>query len=289
VDYTNNNLEYIQSIRLDNITEMEKINAERELGRRIHFSKGVWWQETKPFFYTPVQQFEPFDPLNSAPKLWLSWGGYYHVVSDKIQANGFIILNEISAPSSFSLEILNKNARYEIRKGLAKLEIKQLTNLEQFLNEGFQIYRSWLNRTPDAREKKSDKEFKIWFTKLFNQSHNLFLGAFYENQLVSFIIADAFENIAYLRYSYSHSEFNNLFPSSVLNYAYIMICTQDNSIKKITNGLRSHRDSLNKFKLKNGYQHITYPAFIKINPLVRPFAKIIFPRQFKRLMGEYSQ
>jgi hypothetical protein len=284
---TEKNIEYLQSLKIINASEMEKAEADKVAGARIHYSKGVWWQEAKPFFYLPVNTLRPINPIESNPKFWLSWGGYYHIVSDKSLGNGTIVVNEINDPSGFSLNNLTKGTRYEIRKGLANLEIRQITNLERLVSEGYQLYLSWLTRNP--YKKQPAGEFRTWIIKMFHHPYNLLLGAFYENQLVAFVIADAIENVGYFRYSYSHSAFNNFFPQSVLSYAYITICAQNKAIKKITNGFRSQKPSLDKFKSKFGYNYISYPAFIKINPLLQPIIKLLMPVEYKRLMGQYQE
>ena len=71
---------------------------------RLHYSKGVWWEEVKPFFYHPAvpSLASKSSPVRQNPLSAL--GGYYHFLPDPDGANGTVVVNEIPDLRSYNFE-----------------------------------------------------------------------------------------------------------------------------------------------------------------------------------------
>jgi hypothetical protein len=104
---------------------------------------------------------------------------------------------------------------------------------------------------------------------------------------VSYVVAHAVDGVADLSKSFTDPYFYRLSPSSALIYAYITICTQNPEIRKACNGLRSTKDSLERYKAHLGFQQVSYPAFIHLRMGLRPLVSRWMPEQYRRLMGQY--
>ena len=288
MDLTEQNLETISSIRLHNMTTEELVATDRTAGSSLHFSDGVWWREVKPCFYLPANLMTGIAPRQAKPKPWLALGGYYHMVPPGSSGNGQIVTNEISSPASYRLESLKANKRREIRRALAFFRICRVENLNDLLVDGFRVYLDWEKKTKNLRDTlSSSTEFRHWITPTFNHPYRLILGAYAQNQLVAFLIADAVEGVANISKTFSDSSFNSRTPRSALNYAYVKICAQQGEINKACDGLRSLKTSLEDYKSELGFQHVSYPAFISLRPLVRPLVQWLMPTEYSRLMGQY--
>ena len=87
---------------------------------------------------------------------------------------------------------------------------------------------------------------------------------------------------------FSDSSFNELTPASALIYAYVKICGWPSRIVKAWHGLRGLNDSLERFKSVLGFQHVSYPAFVSLRPVVRPLVQWLMPTQYRRLTGQYT-
>jgi hypothetical protein len=289
MDLTDRNLETISSIHLHNMTIEELVEADRRAGSHLHFSDGVWWREVKPFFYLPASFMTRIIPHQAKPKPWRALGGYYHMVPEGVPANGLIVTNEITNPASYQLESPKANKRREIRRGLAFFRISRVEELNDLLGDGFRVYLDWEKRTKNLRIKRSNPVvFEQWITRTFRHPYKLILGAYAQNQLVAFLIADAVEGVANISESFSDSSYNALTPKSALVYAYVRICGRHREIRKACGGFRSLKDSLEHYKSELGYQHVSYPAFISVRPLVRPLVRWLLPLEYRRLMGQYQ-
>jgi hypothetical protein len=288
MDFTQRNLETIRSLHLHNMAVEQMVETERRVESRFHFADGVWWLQVKPFFYRPAAMMDRVIPHRCTPKPWLALGGYYHLVPDGAPANGAIVVNEISNLAEYQLDKLPKNVRYDIRKGLTALEIRRVPALTDLLVDGYRIYLAWETRMGNVRVKRSRHgTFARWITRVFHHPYNLVLGAYYQNHLVSYVVAHAVDGVADLSKSFTDPYFYRLSPSSALIYAYITICTQNPEIRKACNGLRSTKDSLERYKAHLGFQQVSYPAFIHLRMGLRPLVSRWMPEQYRRLMGQY--
>lgn len=289
MDFTEQNLETISSIRLHNMTMEQLVEADKKAGWRLHLSDGVWWREVKPFFYQPASFMTRVVPRQAKPKPWLAVGGYYHMVPQGVPANGQVITNEVSNPAGYQLESLKANKRREIRRALAFFRICRVEELNDLLEDGYSIYMGWERRTKNVRVKLSDpKVFARWITAIFRHPYKLILGAYSESRLVAFQVADAVEGVGNISKTFSDSSFHALTPRSALNYAFVKICGQHGQIGKACDGLRSTKESLEHYKSELGFQHVSYPAFISIRPVFRPLARLLMPSEYRRLMGQYE-
>jgi hypothetical protein len=88
---------------------------------------------------------------------------------------------------------------------------------------------------------------------------------------------------------FSDSSFERQMPSIALRYAYAKISAQTPEIHKVCDGFRSLIDSLEHHKSLLGFQHVSYPAFIALRPIVRPLARALMPTEYRRLMGQYQK
>jgi len=289
MDLTDRNLETISSTHLHNMTIEELVEADRRAGSRLHFSDGVWWREVKPFFYLPANFMTRVVPHRSKPKPWRVLGGYYHMVPQGFTSNGVIVTNEISNPSSYRLESLKANKRREIRRALAFFRICRVKGLDDLLGDGYRVYLDWEKKTKNVRDKRSNPAvFKRWITRTFRHPYRLILGAYAENHLVAFQIIEAVEGVANISYTFSDSSFKALTPSSALRYTYIRICGLHGEIRTACGGFRSLKESLERYKSELGFQHVSYPAFISLQPLIRPLVRWLMPLEYRRLMGQYQ-
>ncbi len=118
--------------------------------------------------------------------------------------------------------------------------------------------------------------------------YQLVLGAYDGGRLVSFMIGDSVMGTANIAMCFTHPEYYNLTPNTLLVFAFITICQQNPAIKKSRHGLLGFGDDLTQFKRNLGYAQVAYPAYIRIPAPIRPLARWFFPTQYRRLMGQYD-
>ena len=284
------NWETIRSIRLHDMTAEEAALAASNVESRCHCYKGVWWEEVKPFFYTPAAPAQVLEKNSSTPNPLLALGGFRHLVPCEDQSNGWVVVNEIPDLNAYRLEDLRSMVRHNIRRGLRRLRIAKVTSLSDLLTEGYQVYMGWLEGRSDVRTKRSSPEiYSRWISRVHAHPHKLVLGAYDGERLVSFIIGESIMGTANIAMCFTHPEYYRLTPNTPLVFAFITICQQNPAIRKSRHGLRGFGEELTQFKENLGYQQLAYPAYISIRALIRPLARRLFPVQYRRLMGDSDE
>jgi len=287
MDLTDRNLETISSIQLYNMTTEELVEAEKMMGRRLHYSEGTWWKQVKPFFYLPANFMTRVVPQQCRPKPWVALGGYYHMVPTGAPRNGAIVINEILDPSSYGLNSLQAKKRQQMRRLLAQFRIARVERLNDLLTDGFRIYRDWEKRKNPRIKRSNPAVFEKWITRLFHHPHQLILGAYDQSRLAAFLTAEAVEGVANATELFTDSSYAKTAPSVALRYAYAKIAAQSPGIYKVCDGFRSMVESLERIKLLLGFQHVPYPAFINVRSFFRPWVRLLLPTEYRRLMGQY--
>jgi hypothetical protein len=283
------NMLRIKGLTLPNLTVEQTVAADSALDSRFHYSQGVWWREVKPFFYQPAAMLQPVALGSAVPRPWLALGGYYHVVPTWGTANGKIVANQLSSIAEYALDRLKKQVRYEIRRGLGAFRIDRLTRMEDLSDDGYNIYLKWEKKVGKVRVKRSNpKIFKRWINGVLRHPGNLTLGAYDHDRLVSYIIVRSVEGVAELAKSFTDPDYYRLSPSSALFYSYIEICRRNPRIHTICSGLQSMSSTLEAYKKKLGFEHVSYPAYIRLCPILRPLVRRLMPGQYSRLMGQYE-
>lgn len=289
MDFTTHNLDAISALSLHNMTVEQFVEAEQKLGSDFHLASGVWWRKVKPFFYQPADLMTRFSARTANPKPWLSLGGYYHLVPSEEGSNGVVVANEISDLEGYSLTSLKKK-KTRIQRALSVFRIQRVRVLGDLLNEGYRVYLDWDGRTADVRVRRSDPvTFCDWMTRSLAHPHLLILGAYYDNRLVAYLMAHAIAGTANINKSFALSEYNQLAPMAALKYSYVKICANSPGVHRAWSGLRSMKESLERYKAELGFRHVSYPAFIYLRPPIRPMVRWLMPLEYKRLMGRYAQ
>ena len=287
MDLTDRNLETISSIRLHNMTVEELVEADGRAGSRLHFSDGVWWREVKPFFYLPANFMTRIVPRQAKPNPWLALGGYYHMVPPGASSNGVIVTNEILDPPSYGLHSLQPKKRQQIRRILSLFRVARVEKLKDLLTDGFRVYVDWEKRK-NPRVKRSKAAFEDWITKQYYHPYKLILGIYAQEQLAAFLTAKAVEGMANAEDLFTDSSFERQAPSLALRYAYAKIAAQSPGIRSTCDGFRTLIESLDRVKSLLGWQHVSYPAFIRLPALIRPLVRWSLPTEYRRLMGQYG-
>jgi len=288
-EYAAVNWETIRSIQLHDMTVDELVSAASKVESRFHYSKGVWWEEVKPFFYCPAVPALTIEKGRSAPNPLSAIGGYRHLLPSADGANGSVIFNQVPDLGSYKLEGLRSMVRHNIRRGLRRLRVTKVSELGDLLHHGYQIYWGWAQRHPDVRVKRSSPAvFDRWIRRVHANPYQLVLGAYDGDRLVSFIIGESVMGTANIAMCFTHPQYYGLTPNTPLVFAFITICQQNPAIQRSRHGLRGFGDDLAQFKQNLGYRQITYPAYISIPAPIRPLARWFFPTQYRRLMGQYD-
>jgi len=275
----------LDNIILDPLTIEELVKQDSSVEDTFHLNKGIWWRKIRPFFYQPAHLLIELEPNVYYPKSLKAFIGYHHIVPKDCFSNAFLCVMAMLNVDDYSLELLSANKRSKIRRGFKKVQVKKIGCIKDLLIDGYKIYSSFYSRARWGRNKTDFRIFKCWIERAFKLPKRIELGAYLDNQLIAFMFGHAVEDTGYLSYIASHSDYLKLYPNEVLVHAFLEICKRSPDVHKVVFGLKSLRESLNKFKRQHGFEEVTYPAYVKLNPIARGIAKNFMKKQYKRLIG----
>jgi Acetyltransferase (GNAT) domain len=273
------------------IDDEELARQQAEVEDRVHYHRGVWWRHARALFWLPSARFTEVDHDTSWPHPLKALVGYMHIAKPGSTYNGYFRAIVRERMSSYSISMLAHDTRKKVRKGLTQLQVRPVEHLDQFLSDGFDVYRSWHGRVQWGRDKSSFPVFEGWMSRVFRSPHQLVLGVYLKNRMVAFTLPYAVQNVATTAFIASHSDFLSYNPNDVMFHAFMCIARQTRGVEMVEFGPVSRKPTLDSFKLKYAYVK-EFRSYTWINPLVLVIAHQRIREQFPWLnadsLGEQS-
>jgi hypothetical protein len=251
------------------VTDEDECAREQETaGDRVHLRSGVWWRDLRYGFCQPCFSLREVDHRVVRPLLVRSPAGYMHVAAAGSPVNSVCRMILRERMQQYSLQQVDKKKRNEVRSGLARLEVRPVTHLEDLTGDGYEVYLSWRERTTWGSDKTRRSVYEAWITRAFRRPKRIVLGAYREGKLVAFMLPSAVYNVASISYIASHSDALSAYPNDALYHAFLCIARQTPGIEIANFGPISSKATLDKFKLHYA-QVKEMPSYTWINPAVR--------------------
>jgi hypothetical protein len=275
----------IDEILMESLSVEELVDQDRYLGDSIHLHDGVWWRRVKPFFYQPAFYLQSI-PLGSAsPDRLKAVLGYHHRVPDSLPCNsryGVLINQHVK---DYSLEVLPGEERRIIKKFYGQLSVKKVSDVDDLLTDGYQAYVSFRKRTGWGKDKSDYTVFSMWIRKSFELGKRFFLGVYHDETLIAFSNPHAVEGVAGLQVVISHSDYLKFRPNDLLFHALMTMSRNSPQVHTAHGGPESVKPSLDRFKMKYGFEVVRYPFHLWLNPLVEPLLRLFYRKKYDNLVG----
>jgi hypothetical protein len=262
---------------------------EKAVGSKVVKVNGVWWRETKPFFFRPLNIMEEVQPNGQYPKKSLLGGVQHRVEVGEISNSvlNYFIFDDLN---SYSMENFNTKKRWEIRKGINNFLIKPVTDFEEFLNAGHDVYSSFYQRTKYKYRKDRIRKnrFGEWAKDLFNFPKILLLGAYQKEKLAAISISCFINDSIYYTTFFSKTEALALNVSDAMLH-YIRGEAKDcENAKYIIWGMATGKENIDRHKLYRGCELVPFPAYFRLNPLIFHCIRLFWKNHYQRLKGKNS-
>lgn len=250
-----------------------------QTGGQVHLHAGIWWQSVKPYYCWPVDLFHNFSFKSVRPLFTKSFLGYeYMLPQSSLHSNAHLsmMVFEKDEIVRYGFESLSAKKRNQVRRGLENVLIQPVVNKHQFIFDGHQINRSALRRQERLSARipiySSLSDWSRTVNMFFDFHDREIWGAFYNNQLISYIRSVRIEDTIYITNAMSHTDYLAYYPNDALLYSYILhIKKSTPRVSRIAFGLYCNKLSINRFKEQIGFKKKDYPVFRRINPLIFPF------------------
>jgi hypothetical protein len=259
---------------------------QRANGTKVVKINGVWWVEIRPFFFRPLLPYAAIYPNSKQYPLKSLIGGFQHVVPSGVAANShlnFFFFDELQGYSFNKLSDKRKNA---IRKGLKNFSVKQIDDVAEFINDAYDIYVAFYNRTKYSYQKKRLNRifFSSWAETLFDNPKILIIGAYHDNKLSAVNISYLVEEVIFYATFFSSTQSLQLQVTDFMIHIIREAAASSNA-KYIFMGMPSGKRSLDKSKTMRGCKLFKMPAYYKINPIALFVARVFMKNSYNKLIG----
>jgi len=248
----------------------------------------TWWVEIRPFFFCPLLPYHKYLPKEIKYPFKAIIGGAQHAISVIKFANSTLQFFVYDNLQNYSLDILSSKRRNTIRKGEKNFYFKKINDISEFINNAFDIYSSFQNRTNYnyKEERLNIKYFRLWAEKLFSFPKVLILGVYHFSKLSAISISYMVRDIVIDATFFSDSQSQKL---QVTDYVLHIIRSEAarTEAKYIVRGAPTGIKNLDNSKLKRGCKILSLPAYLHINPVAEFLLKIFMKKSYNKLLGNF--
>ena len=258
----------------------------REDGMKVVKVDGVWWAEVRHFFFRPLVPFHELEPWSKRYPAKAILGGFLHVVPSHVQTKSCINFHVYDDLKNYSLDILSSNRRRKIRMGLNKFTDRQITDVDEFVACGYEIYKIFFARTNYwyKNNRTQKEEFRAWARTMYDYPQIDKIGVYLNDKICAIVTSFQIDDIIFG---------DNLFSDNVgLNQNvvdFIMHRFRETAAstdaKYFFSGLPTGKDSLDSSKLKRGCKLLSLPAYCKINPAALLLARLVMKDSYHKLLA----
>jgi hypothetical protein len=260
-------------------TEEELARQRTSTGDKVHFHRGVWWEQLRSSFCLPTQIYTQVNHRESWPRAVDAILGFMHLASPDSPSNSDYRSIARDGIGRYSIQSLSMKTRYHCRQALARVDVRPVERMDEFISDGHEVYKSWHQRVQWGRDKSDRGRFEAWILSVFRRSENTVLGAYLNNKLIGFMLPHATGSTAFMAFVASHSDYLKYRPNDALNHAFLTIARQTPKVEIADFGPLSRKRSLNEFKLHYGAVKQS-PSYVWINPLIRPIVARWLARRY---------
>lgn len=273
------------------MTVEEFAGYKRLLGERVVSANGVFWRRVRPFFYRPLLPYLEYQPQSVSGPFMAFLGGFQHAVPPHASANSLLNLLICDDPASYSLGVLDRHERREIKRAAEHFTVSMVTDVKEFKAQAYRVYRSFYERTryEYKSERRHEGHFSRWVDSLFQNRKVIVLGAYGKDHALGAVgIWHLVEDTMVYSTFFCDTESLRKHATGLMLHTMREAAAGSQTVKRmfIGNYKYSAATGVDDFYLARGCKLIRKPALIHLNPLAAPFLKHFAPEQYGRLIGD---
>ena len=252
------------------LSALEFAEQQRFLGHKIHEHDGIFWEEVYPFYCKPAFIYTPLDHKKVRPSRYHSLLGYDHQVISSVQGNrlrAFMVMDR-NLLDQYSLQKLSSKKRNQVRRGLERCVVEQITDIGLYLDRMLEINLSQAVRqekgagaeTPSSRYTEAEDEWRRQMQQEFSLKGREWWGAFADGVLIAYLRTYLVDGIRLIEQTKADTVFLKSYPMDALYFTVLSEASSDPLCDSVVNGPPMH-PSLNHFKEEFLFKAVEYPYY----------------------------
>jgi hypothetical protein len=247
-----------------------------------------WWYQVRPGFAWPVETYKLFDPTQVKLPISKTFVGYQCLTTEEASGNRVVINTNLDL-KNYGPDVLKKDRRKGVRKGLARCSLTMLGSLNDEILDG--CVRAWNDlcaRTGWKRPVAKDFFERSWNLILSTPGYSIILARDRSSgQIAGFFITKIIGDTICGDTIAVRDDMLQTRANDALRYAFIINAAKIPGVTKACCSVKSNDVGLEDFKASLGYEPISFPAFTKLRLGFRQLIKHLFADHYNRLMGKY--
>lgn len=246
---------------------------------------GSWWYQVRPGFCLPVELYTPIVCLKSRLPFKQSYIGYLHVTPDHASANGCIALNTVLGLKNYGPGRLSHNRRSKVRSSFKKCSLEVFTEADlSVLEQCRTIWCDLRTRSGWGKKVSPGRFHEEWRIMLDCPGQTIILAREKTSGVIAgFLITKILGDTLYCDTIAVHKKYLRLYTTHALFYAALVNAARMKGVVRAFSGIRSHIDSLERFKQGMGFSHAVLPTQNHWTCGVLPFLKRFSAIQYNRI------
>jgi hypothetical protein len=260
---------------------------QRLMGLRVVKVGDVYWTELRPGFYRPMVTWEAYAPGSIAAPFSALIGGAQYAVRPGDPSNSTLNMFIFDELRGYTRNSLSKNPRRLVRLAEESFTIRQITSVDEFKRQAFQVYLSFYSRTQYriSSERHDPQYFSAWADALFKFPRLLILGGYRNGELGGIGVSLLTGDTVYYASVFCDDQSLKLYLYDLFLHALRESAAVDPKIRQIFFGMHKNNPGLDDFKRFRGAKLLRQAAHLRINPVTKMVLKKFMARRYSQLLG----
>jgi hypothetical protein len=261
---------------------------EQQLGAKLCEVNGVWWRRVRPFFYRPLYPLKPMDPKVIHPPAPSWFGGVQYQVRAGVPANSWLHYVVSEPASAYSMEGLGKKDARAIRAAQKKLTVRRIDLTGELVHQAHEAYLEFYQRTRYTykAERQDPGKFADWAAIISKSPKLLVHGAFLEGRLRAVSISSRVDDTVLYATFFAANEVLKLGGADLMLHAVRQAAADAPGVRRVFGTMFKGGGGHDSFYLYRGFQLVSRPAILRVNPILLLALRLCAPGYIARLRGE---
>lgn len=240
-------------------------------GGSAHLSGGVWWVRHAPCYFKPLVESRPFRKGAARPSVLKCGLAYSHQVEAGREAGRFVDFMILPGErlKEFGLDGLRPDKRNQVRKGLRCCEVRQLEDLDRYIEDLRRINISQAERLaaggnhgrPVSYYQGDARAWRTSMSRIFGAPGHEWWGAWVEGRLAAYAVTIAIEEVLIVSAAKSDSLYHQANPNDAIYFTVLSTAAAYGGFSTVVNG-GPLRPSLDRFKQGFGFSCVARPYYV---------------------------
>ncbi|HWA29287.1 MAG TPA: hypothetical protein VG734_26790 [Lacunisphaera sp.] len=257
------------------------------LGPHIVRIGEIHWVKVRTCFYRPMLPMREYRPEAVHAPWPAQLGGVQYAVPEGVESNSFVNYLIFDKVRDYSLAVLDRDRRRQVRLATREFELRSLSDVEAFKREAYPVYLSFYSRThyQVGSGRRDPSRFAGWAEALFKIQGALIIGAYRQGTLAGVSTSYLTDGTLFYASFFCDDESMKRHLPGLMLHTVLESAAASQNVQQVFVGMFKGQRGLDDFYLQRGARLVRQPARLEINPVTRILLHAFLPKRYAQLLG----